>query len=349
MLIVSGNCDKTFASSIARLLGIKICKTDIELSTSRESIIKISQSVRQKRVFIIQTSTQNVNNDLMNLLLVAYACRTSSAQEIIAVLPHLPYSRQSKMRKRGSIVVKLISKLFVQAGINHVITIDLQVKEIQGFFECPVDNLRSLPFLLHYVRKNIPDFKNAVVVSRSPTGIARSTSMSERLGVGIAVIHGKFPNNSEEIDDDGRNSPPPVDVQKRFIAHHVGSLPMIATKSSGAPVLIGNVKDKITFLVEICIDDSTLMDFIESATFLKNNGAKAVYILGTHAMFSAKYHESITNSKIDEFIVTNTIPIHVNSSKIKIVDIRDLLAESIRRIYFKETMSHLFHEVTMND
>ena len=118
-------------------------------------MVEIGDSVRGKDIYIIQTGTKDVNNNIMELLIMAYACKTSSAKSIVGVIPYLPYSKQCKMRKRGCIVSKLLAKMMCTSGLTHVITMDLHQKEIQGFFECPVDNLRASPFLLQYIQESV--------------------------------------------------------------------------------------------------------------------------------------------------------------------------------------------------
>lgn len=118
-------------------------------------MVEIGDSVRGKDVYIVQTGTKDVNNNIMELLIMAYACKTSSAKSIVGVMPYLPYSKQCKMRKRGCIVSKLLAKMICKSGLSHIITMDLHQKEIQGFFDCPVDNLRASPFLLQYVQESV--------------------------------------------------------------------------------------------------------------------------------------------------------------------------------------------------
>merc|ERR1712002_954454 len=125
------------------------------------------------------------------MLIMAYACKTSSARKIIGVIPYLPYCKQSKMRKRGAIVSKLLAQMISKAGFSHLITMDLHQKEIQGFFDIPVDNLRASPFLIQYIQEKVPDYRNAVIVARHPGAVKRASSIAERLRLGIAVVHGE--------------------------------------------------------------------------------------------------------------------------------------------------------------
>jgi len=160
-------------------------------------------------VYIIQTATgKDLNNSIMELLIMAYCCKTSSAQRLVAVIPYLPYSKQCKMRKRGSIATKLLAKMLAKAGLNHIITVDLHAKEIQGFFDIPVDNLRASPFLMQYIQESIEDYKNSVIVAIDDVKKARS--FAERLKLPIAVLVGKFEKESDSDEIDGRSSPPIV-------------------------------------------------------------------------------------------------------------------------------------------
>ncbi|XP_075438095.1 phosphoribosyl pyrophosphate synthase-associated protein 2-like isoform X11 [Ascaphus truei] len=145
----------------------------------------------------------------MELLIMVYACRTSCAKTISGVIPYFPYSKQCKMRKRGSIVSKLLASMMCKAGLTHFITMDLHQKEIQGFFNIPVDNLRASPFLLQYIQEEIHDYRNAVIVAKSPSSAKRAQSFAERLRLGIAVIHGEAQDAESDLVD-GRHSPPAV-------------------------------------------------------------------------------------------------------------------------------------------
>uniref|UniRef100_A0A8D8UK31 Phosphoribosyl pyrophosphate synthase-associated protein 2 n=1 Tax=Cacopsylla melanoneura TaxID=428564 RepID=A0A8D8UK31_9HEMI len=191
IMILSGNSHMELASLVASRLGVKLGGCSVYHKTNRETMVEIGDSVRGKDIYIIQTGTKDVNNHIMELLIMAYACKTSSAKSIVGVIPYLPYSKQCKMRKRGCIVSKLLAKMMCTSGLKHIITMDLHQKEIQGFFDCPVDNLRASPFLLQYIQDSIPDYRNAVIVAKNPGAAKKATSYAERLRLGIAVIHGE--------------------------------------------------------------------------------------------------------------------------------------------------------------
>eukprot|EP00096_Caligus_rogercresseyi_P002020 TRINITY_DN1365_c0_g1_i1.p1 TRINITY_DN1365_c0_g1~~TRINITY_DN1365_c0_g1_i1.p1 ORF type:complete len:191 (-),score=30.31 TRINITY_DN1365_c0_g1_i1:133-705(-) len=155
MVILSGNSHPDLADDIAKNLGVRLGNSSVYHNTNRETMVEIQESVRGKDVYIVQTGSRDVNNTIMELLIMCYACKTSSCNKVIGVIPYMPYSQQSKMVKRGAIVCKLMAKLMAKAGFNHIITMDLHQKEIQGFFECPVDNLRASPFLLKYIQESV--------------------------------------------------------------------------------------------------------------------------------------------------------------------------------------------------
>jgi len=207
-VILTGTSHPDLANKIVARLATALGKAAVYQKANKETIVEIEESVRGKDVFIIQTGSKDPNNHIMELLIMTYACKTASARRIIGVVPYLPYCKQSKMRKRGSIVCKLMAQMLVRAGLTHVITMDLHQKEIQGFFNIPVDNLRASPFLIQYIQEQIPDWRNAVIVARTPSAAKRATSYAERIRLGIAVIHGE--NKESEADEqDGRHSPPP--------------------------------------------------------------------------------------------------------------------------------------------
>ncbi|KAI1232331.1 hypothetical protein IHE44_0006787, partial [Lamprotornis superbus] len=195
------------AKKITERLGAELGKSVVYQETNGETRVEIKESVRGQDIFIIQTIPRDVNTAVMELLIMAYALKTSCARNIIGVIPYFPYSKQSKMRKRGSIVCKLLASMLAKAGLTHIITMDLHQKEIQGFFSFPVDNLRASPFLLQYIQEEIPDYRNAVIVAKSPGAAKRAQSYAERLRLGLAVIHGEAQCTEQDMDD-GRHSPP---------------------------------------------------------------------------------------------------------------------------------------------
>ncbi|XP_045108869.1 phosphoribosyl pyrophosphate synthase-associated protein 1-like isoform X2 [Portunus trituberculatus] len=349
MVILAGNSHPELANLIASRLGKPLGNVSAYHSSNRETMVEIDDSVRGRDAFILQTGTKDVNNNIMELLIMAYACKTSSARNIVGVIPYLPYCKQSKMRKRGCIVSKLLAKMMYKAGLTHIITMDLHQKEIQGFFECPVDNLRASPFLLQYIQESIPDYRNAVIVARDPGSAKKATSYAERLrlGNGIAVIHGEQKTNEDE-QADGRNSPPLVE-HSRIMDVGVG-VPALAAKEKPPINVVGDVGGRIAIMVDDMIDD--VASFVAAAEVLKDRGAYKIYVMATHGLLSSDAPRLIDDSPIDEVVVTNTVPHEIQKMqchKIKTVDISILLAESIRRIHNNESMSYLFRNVTLED
>merc|ERR1719322_1644295 len=309
-------------------------------------MVEIRESVRGKDVYIIQTGSKEANDGLMELLIMNYTCKTSSCKSVIGVIPYFPYSQQSKMRRRGNISLKLVAQMLVKAGFDHIITVDLHSKESLGFFDCAIDNLRASPFLIQYVQECIPDYRNAVIVAKSPLAAKRATSYAERLKLGIAVIHGEV--KDEEDDDIGRASPPPS-FSNRVTSVGI-ALPPLMGKEKPPINVVGDVGGRIAIMVDDMIDD--VKSFIDAAHILKDRGAYKIYVLATHGILSGDAPSQIQESPIDEVVVTNTVPHDMQKlqcHKIKTVDISILLAEAIRRIHNKESMSHLFRNVTLED
>ncbi|XP_018795231.1 PREDICTED: phosphoribosyl pyrophosphate synthase-associated protein 2 isoform X2 [Bactrocera latifrons] len=349
IVLIHGNSHPDLANKVAERMGIKSGGCSVFHKTNRETMVEIGDSVRGKDIYIIQTGTKDANNNIMELLIMAYACRTSSARSIVGVIPYLPYSKQCKMRKRGCIVSKLLAKMLCTSGLTHIITMDLHQKEIQGFFDIPVDNLRASPFLLQYIQESIPDYRNSVIVARNPNSAKKATSYAERLRLAIAVIHGEQ-KEAESDEVDGRYSPPPVSNSRaRTISVSVG-VPEHPPKVKPPLTIVGDVKGRIAIMVDDLIDD--VQAFVDAAALLKENGACKIYLLATHGLLSSDAPRLIEESSIDEVVVTNTIPHEIQKlqcHKIKTIDISILIAEAIRRIHNKESMSYLFRNVTLED
>lgn len=359
------------AQKIASRLDVPLGNCSVYHTSNKETLVDIGESVRGRDVYIVQTGlycnyvhssinmadfvlfprhtgSKDVNNSIMELLIMAYTCKTSSAKNIVGVLPYLPYSKQSKMRKRGCIASKLLAKMLVKSGLTQVITVDLHQKEVQGFFDVPVDNLRASPFLLQYIQESIPNYKNGVIVARDPGAAHKVTSYAERLRLSIAVLHGEEKAVDDEVD--GRCSPPVMSTHSRTVDLRLGTLPPLAAKEKPPISLVGDVRDKIAIMVDDMVDD--VASFVAAANTLKEHGAQKIYLLATHGLLSKDAPRLIEDSPIDEVVVTNTVPHEIQKMvchKIKTIDISILLAESIRRIHNNESMSYLFRNVGLED
>ncbi|CAD5207603.1 unnamed protein product [Bursaphelenchus okinawaensis] len=241
---------------------------------------------------------------------------------------------------------------------------DPRAKRFRGFFSIPVDNLRASPYLLQYIKENIPDFKNAVIVAKSAEVMHKATSYADRLRLGIAVIHGEEQkeDNDGTLKHDGRQSPP-LNNEKRpstssgrlSSASGLGNasyelFPVLTAKEKPPLTVVGDVGGKIAILVDNIIDEA--QSFVAAAECLKKRGAYKIYVVATHGILSADAPKIIEDSCIDEVIVTNTVPHEVQKMrchKIKTVDISMIICEAIRRIQNKESMAFLFKDITLDD
>ncbi|XP_002121088.2 phosphoribosyl pyrophosphate synthase-associated protein 2-like isoform X1 [Ciona intestinalis] len=388
MLLFTGNSHQELARLVASRMCIKIGTCSVYQKPNKETQVEIGESVRGKDVFIIQTGSRDVNDAIMELLIMAYACTTSSAKRIIGVIPYLPYSKQCKMRKRGSIVSKLVASMLCKAGFHHIITMDLHQKEIQGFFDVPIDNLRASPFLIQYIQDQIPDYRNAVIVAKTPASAKKAQSFAERLRLGIAVIHGE-PQDFDSDREDGRHSPPPQEAAASGTSRGGGDgfksvesawpsgislpessrvmlgqrtrtvstghfekleIPLLTAKEKPPINVVGDVGGKIAIIVDDIIDD--VDPFVAAADILKERGAYKVYVMATHGLLSLDAPRILEESSIDEVVVTNSVPHELQKlqcHKIKTVDISFILSEAIRRIHHGESMSYLFRNISIDD
>ena len=355
------------AKNIAMRLNISLGDMECQLFANKETNIAIKASVRNKDAYVLQVIGGEPNDCVMELLMMCYALKTSCCRKVIAVVPYLPYSKQSKMRNRGAIPAKMIAQLLCRAGMDQMITMDLHKKEVQGFYNCPVDNLRASPFLIQYIQERIPDYMNAVIVARQPGAAQHANSFAERLRLDIAVLHGE---QIEEDSDrcDGRQSPP--SLRRTRLGTHVtnsecsdarrNSEGFYSTQSKpmGLPAkvkkplsIVGEVRNRVVIIVEDIVDDANAL--VDAAQILKQTGgAVKVYVVATHGLFSGDAPRVVMESQIDEVIVTNTVPVETKISicpKIKVVDISPVLAEAVRRIHNGESMSYLFRNIPLED
>jgi len=335
------------AKKITERLGVELGKSVVYQESNRETRVDVKESVRGQDIFIIQTIPRDVNTAIMELLVMAYALKTNCAKNIIGVIPYFPYSKQCKMRKRGSVVCKLLASMLAKSGLTHLITMDLHQKEIQGFFSFPVDNLRASPFLIQYIQEEIPDYRNAIIVAKSPAAAKRAQSFAERLRLGLAVMHGEAQCSESDMAD-GRHSPP---AARTTSSGHPGlELPLMMAKEKPPITVVGDVGGRIAIIVDDIIDD--MEDFVATAEILKERGAYKIYVMATHGLLSGESPRLIEESAIDEVVVTNTVPHEVQKlqcPKIKTVDVSMILAEAIRRIHNGESMAYLFRNITTDD
>lgn len=259
-------------------------------------------------MFIIQpTCNPNVNDNLMELLVMADAFRRASAKRITAVVPCFAYARQDKKDKsRAPITGKLVANLIQVAGVDRVITVDLHASQIQGFFDIPVDNLFAEPLIAKYINR-IPGDK--IIVSPDAGGVKRAKSIADKLDLDLAIIH-----------------------KERKKANEVESM-----------TLVGDVSNRVCILVDDMADTCGTLQL--AAETLKAKGALDIYAVVSHGVLSGPAIKRIEASPIKELVVTNTIPQSENvkkSSKLRVIDIAPMLAEAIRRTHNGESISVLF-------
>ncbi|KAI0150740.1 phosphoribosyltransferase-like protein [Xylariaceae sp. FL1272] len=188
-LVFSGTSCPALTGKICENLGMTPALADLSQFSNGETSVRILTSVREKDVFVVQSGSPNINDTIMELLIMISACKGGSANKITAVLPYFPYSRQSKKKShRGAITARMLANLLHVAGVKHVVTVDLHASQMQGFFRCPVDNLHAEPLIARWVRMNVPNWKEAVVVSKNAGGTKRVTSLADALKLNFGLV-----------------------------------------------------------------------------------------------------------------------------------------------------------------
>lgn len=305
--IFTGNANPELAKEICDYLGLPLGEAFVGRFNNGEVQIMIDESVRGKDVFIIQPTSYPVNDNLMELMVMADALKRASAHHITAVVPYYGYARQDrKTRGREPITAKLVANLMQTSGITRLVTIDLHAGQIQGFFDVPVDHLYGASILAKYINeKNLED---VIVVSPDLGGVTRARDLADRIGAPIAIIEKKRPE------------------------------PGVAKVMN----LIGDVKGKNCIIVDDIVD--TAGSLVEGAKALKEFGAKSVMAAVTHAVLTDPASERIANSNIKELIVTNTMPLPENCKldNVTQLSVAPLLGEAIMRIFHEVSVSNLF-------
>ena len=305
--IFTGNANPELAKEICDYLGLPLGEAFVGRFNNGEVQIMIDESVRGKDVFIIQPTSYPVNDNLMELMVMADALKRASARHITAVVPYYGYARQDrKTRGREPITAKLVANLMQTSGITRLVTIDLHAGQIQGFFDVPVDHLYGASILAKYINeKNLED---VIVVSPDLGGVTRARDLADRISAPIAIIEKKRPE------------------------------PGVAKVMN----LIGDVKGKNCIIVDDIVD--TAGSLVEGAKALKEFGAKSVMAAVTHAVLTDPASERIANSNIKELIVTNTMPLPENCKldNVTQLSVAPLLGEAIMRIFHEVSVSNLF-------
>jgi len=308
MRVFSGNSNIPLAKEICHTLGISLGEADVKTFSDGEILVDIHESVRGMDVFVIQSTCTPGNTNLMELLIMIDAMKRASANRITAVLPYYGYARQDrKVSPRAPITAKLVADLITAAGAHRVLTMDLHAGQIQGFFNIPVDHLFAAPVLLDYMRTRFPG--DMVIVSPDAGGVERARAFAKRLKAGLAII------------DKRRDSP--------NVAKFMN--------------LIGDVKGLHAVILDDIVD--TAGTIVEAASALKTKGAKGVYACCVHPVLSGPALQRLSDSIIQEVVVTNTIPLTPEAAakrKFKVLSVAKLLADAIQRIHCNDSVSSLF-------
>ena len=294
-------------------MGIPLCNDSIRLFAVWEIKITIDESIRGCEVYVIQSVSDPVNTNLMELLIMVDALRRASAAKINVVMPYYGYARQDrKARSREPITAKLIANLLEMDQISRLVTIDLHAPQVQGFFDIPVDHLQATSLFTKYIEEqNLGD--DIVVVAPDHAGVNLARKYAERIKASIAII-------------DNRNN----EVRER-------------TEQEVPEYVIGDVKGKTAIIVDDIVDTGVRMNL--SAQALKNFGAAKVYGIATHAVLSADAVNTLQNSPLEKMIVTDTIQLPKEKEFPKLVQLSvdDLLKEAIVRIHNNQSIDTLFN------
>ncbi len=305
--LISGTANKKLAEEVSAKLGIPLTPITISRFNDGEIYVKVEESVRGCDIFLIQPTCPPTNETLMELLIIVDALKRASAKEITAVIPYYGYARQDrKATPREPITAKLVANLITVSGVNRVITFDLHVDQLQGFFDIPLDNLEVMPILAENILEK--GLKDIVVVSPDAGGTVRARRLAKLVGASLAII------------------------DKRRPKHGVAQVMNI----------IGEVEGKNAILIDDMID--TAGTITKAAKAIKDAGALGVYVCATHPLFSGPAIERLKEAPIDEVLVTNTISLAKDKmlSKIKVISLAPLLAETIDRIFEGKPMGVVF-------
>jgi ribose-phosphate pyrophosphokinase len=299
--IFSGTRSTYMAEEICRELGCELGKMNIQYFADGEFEVSFEESIRGCEVYLVQSTFPNSDN-LMELLLMIDAAKRASAASIIAVMPYFGWARQDRKDKpRVSIAAKLVANLLTTAGVDRVITMDLHADQIQGFFDIPVDHLYASSVFIPYIQSL--GLKDLVIASPDVGGAKRANSYSKYLNVPLVLCH-----------------------KQRAKANVVANM-----------TVIGDVKDKDVIIIDDMVD--TAGTITKAADLMKENGARSVRALCSHAIMSDPASERVDNSALSEMMFTNSIPFNKNCRKATILSVARLFADTIRRVHTHESIS----------
>ncbi|MEC8633494.1 MAG: ribose-phosphate pyrophosphokinase [Pseudomonadota bacterium] len=309
-MVFTGNSNRDLAKKVASRLYLELGNAKVDKFSDGETTVELNENVRGKDVFVLQSTCEPTNDNLMELLLIIDALRRASASRVTAVVPYFGYARQDRRVRSARVPIssKIVADMMVSVGVDRVLTVDLHAEQIQGFFTCPVDNVYGSPILNDDIVAS--KFKDVVVVSPDIGGVVRARAIAKQLDdADLAIIDKRRPraNESEVMN------------------------------------LIGDVDGRTAIMVDDMVD--TAGTLCSAANALKERGATKVVAYCTHAVLSGAALDNVRKSELDELVVTDTIPLSYEAKsekKIRQLTIADLLAESIRRVSNEESISALF-------
>jgi ribose-phosphate pyrophosphokinase len=308
-MVFSGNANLPLAEGIVRKLSMRLGMAAVGRFSDGEIAVEIEEHVRGREVFVIQPTSDPINENLMELLVMIDALRRSSASVITAVIPYFGYARQDRRIRsaRVPITAKLVAKMICAAGADRVLTIDLHADQIQGFFDVPVDNVYASPILLGDVWRQ--QYPNLIVVSPDVGGVVRARASAKQLDAELAIIDKRRPRPNE----------------------------------AKVMNIIGDVEGRTCIMIDDLVD--TAGTLCNAASALKEHGAIKVVAYCTHPVLSGSAVDHIESSVLDELVVTDTIPLKEKAKycpRIRQLSVAELLAETIRRIAMGESVSSLY-------
>ena len=310
MMVFAGNANPQLANEIARRLNMPLGNAIVGQFSDGEVMVEVMENVRGKDVFIVQPTCAPTNKNLMELLVMVDAMKRSSAARVTAVVPYFGYARQDRRPRsaRVPITAKVVAEMIGTVGTDRVLTVDLHADQIQGFFSIPVDNVYASPILLGDIWRQ--KYDNQIVVSPDVGGVVRARALAKRLDdADLAIIDKRRPRANE----------------------------------AKVMNIIGDVEDRTCILIDDLVD--TAGTLCAAAAALKDHGAKRVVAYITHPVLSGPAIDNISNSELDELVVSDTIPLQPAAQatgKIRQLSIAELLAETMRRISNEESVSSLY-------
>ena len=310
IMIFSGNANPNLALKTVEFLNMPLGKITAGNFSDGEVMVEVNENVRGRDIYIMQPICAPTNDNLMELLVISDALRRASAERITAVIPYLGYARQDRRTRssRVPITAKMVANMISSAGIDRVLTVDLHADQIQGFFDIPLDNVYGSPVLLGDIWKH--KYPDLMVISPDVGGVVRARALAKRLDdTDLAIIDKRRPNPNE----------------------------------SEVMNIIGDVDGRTCVIIDDLVDTAGTLG--NAAGALKDFGAKKVVAYCTHAVLSGNAVKNIENSKLDELVVTDTIPLRSEaktSDRIRQLSVAGMLAESIRRVAEGESLSSMF-------